>query len=204
MRNRITSGPSKKIIVDQAFLSTMSTIKTNETNKKSSHKLPQVLFITSFPPRECGIATYSEDLIKALNDKFENSFKIKICALENDTEMHQYPKDVKYILNTQHKAAFKSLAKVINKNERIKMVVLQHEFGFYAESKNEFIDFLKDIQKTKVTVFHTVLPNVGDDFKKNVQEIEKRLTMRMARAGGLYSCSDSSSSSSTKKANDMF
>ena len=169
MRNRITtSGPSKKIIIDKAFL---STIKNTDLNKKASHKLPQVLFVTSFPPRECGIATYSEDLIKALNDKFENSFKIKICALENDTEMHQYPKEVKYILNTQHKEAFKSLATAINKNERIKMVVLQHEFGFYAESKQEFIDFLKDIKKTKVTVFHTVLPNVDDAFKQNVQEI---------------------------------
>jgi hypothetical protein len=43
-------------------------------------KLPEILFITSYPPRECGIATYSQDLIKALNNKFNESFVIKILA----------------------------------------------------------------------------------------------------------------------------
>ena len=37
--------------------------------------LPEILFITSFPPRECGIATYSQDLIAALNNQIENSFQ---------------------------------------------------------------------------------------------------------------------------------
>ena len=40
--------------------------------------IPEILFISSFPPRECGIATYSEDLIKALENKFNHSFKIEI------------------------------------------------------------------------------------------------------------------------------
>ena len=35
---------------------------------------PEILFISSYPPRECGIATYSQDLIKALNNKFNHSF----------------------------------------------------------------------------------------------------------------------------------
>jgi len=32
-------------------------------------RLPEILFITTFPPRECGIATYSQDLISALKQK---------------------------------------------------------------------------------------------------------------------------------------
>jgi len=39
--------------------------------------LPEVLFITSYPPRVCGIATYSQDLITALNNKFSNSFPLE-------------------------------------------------------------------------------------------------------------------------------
>ena len=37
------------------------------TIQKNKILLPEILFITSYPPRECGIATYSQDLIKALN-----------------------------------------------------------------------------------------------------------------------------------------
>ena len=44
--------------------------------------LPEILFITSYPSRECGIATYSYDLINAVKKKFGNSFSLKICALE--------------------------------------------------------------------------------------------------------------------------
>lgn len=44
----------------------------------TKNKLPEILFITSYPPRECGITTYYQDLIKALDNKFKHSFKIKI------------------------------------------------------------------------------------------------------------------------------
>ena len=35
--------------------------------------LPEILVITTYPPRQCGIATYSQDLIKALNDHYVGS-----------------------------------------------------------------------------------------------------------------------------------
>src|SRR5436190_12196953 len=53
--------------------------------------LPEILFITSYPSRECGIATYSHDLVKALNSKFDQSFTISICALESENEKYTYP-----------------------------------------------------------------------------------------------------------------
>ncbi|RZJ35404.1 MAG: glycosyltransferase [Flavobacterium sp.] len=145
----------------------------NEGIVLKPRKVPQILFITSYPPRECGIATYSQDLISALNAKFMNSFRIKICALENDYEMHQYPKEVKYILNTQHPKAFKSLAAIINMEDEIQIVTVQHEFGFFATCRNEFATFLKEINKTKVMVFHTVLPNPDDNFRQHVIEISE-------------------------------
>ena len=56
------------------FISTLQLSKKEDT-------LPGILIITSYPPRECGIATYSQDLIFALNNKFTKSFDITICAL---------------------------------------------------------------------------------------------------------------------------
>ncbi len=49
----------------------------------TAENLAEILFITSYPPRECGIATYSQDLLKALNNKFSNTFSLKVCALES-------------------------------------------------------------------------------------------------------------------------
>jgi hypothetical protein len=44
----------------------------------------EILIVSSFPPRICGIATYTQDLTRALQNKFSSSLSIKICALESD------------------------------------------------------------------------------------------------------------------------
>ena len=133
--------------------------------------LPEVLFITTLPPRECGIATYSQDLINALNNQFENSFNCTVCALESEEEQHQYKQQPKYILNTDIRNSFIKTAFLINKDENIKLVVLQHEFGFFAKNQREYNQFLQRISKPIVFVFHTILPNPNEDLKKEVENM---------------------------------
>jgi glycosyltransferase involved in cell wall biosynthesis len=141
---------------------------------ESGISLPEILFITSYPPRECGIATYSQDLIRALNDKFKSSFKISICALESETETHNYAdvspdgQEIKYILNTDHHNAFGKLAESINNNEEIRMVVIQHEFGFFNNKEDDFRKLMELLTKPVVLVFHTILPQPDKTFKGKV------------------------------------
>jgi len=142
-----------------------------KTFLKSKVLLPEVLFITSYPPRECGIATYSQDLIKALNNKFNQSFAIKICAIESENEQFEYNDDVSYILNTDHPASFSKLANDINNNSAISTVIIQHEFGFFTNSTIEFIAFLYKLNKPVIVVFHTVLPGPDELLKARVQQI---------------------------------
>jgi glycosyltransferase involved in cell wall biosynthesis len=137
----------------------------------NENKLPEILFISSHPPRECGIATYSQDLLKALNDKFKRSFKLSICPIETDSERHIYSDDVKYILNTDYPKAFITLAKFINDSDNIKMVMIQHEFGLFKKSEDDFIHFLEILAKPVIIVFHTVLPRPDKLFKIKVERI---------------------------------
>ena len=102
--------------------------------------LPKILFITSYPPRECGIATYSQDLITALEKKFSNSFNIGICALESEDEKHDYTGKIEYILNVDKPGSFASLAKNINDDTDIRIVIIQHEFGFFEKFVMTIID----------------------------------------------------------------
>lgn len=133
--------------------------------------LPELLFITSYPPRECGIATYTQDLIKVLIKKFDQSFDFSICALESETEKHTYTEPIKYILNTSAANAFHAMAVTINADTAIKLVVIQHEFGFFKSKEKEFSEFLQLLEKPFVLVFHTVLPSPDEPLLFYVQEI---------------------------------
>jgi len=133
--------------------------------------LPEILFITTYPPRECGIATYSDDLIKALRNQFVYSFNIAVCALENKNEKHEYEEKVKYILDTSEKQSYIDLAEKINSDDNIKIVLIQHEFGLFSESVEDFNEFVSALNKPLVFVFHTVLPRPDEVFKQKVQHL---------------------------------
>ena len=93
--------------------------------------VPEILLISSYPARECGIATFSQDLLKALHNKFYPSFSLSVCALEASREKHHYPSEVRYVLDTSDPGDYDQLTAAVNQNNRIKLVLLQHEFGFF-------------------------------------------------------------------------
>jgi glycosyltransferase involved in cell wall biosynthesis len=134
-------------------------------------QIPEILFISSFPPRECGIATYSQDLISALNNKFGTSFKIRVCALESGKAAYNYSAEVLSVLDTSDPASYILTARSINQNSSIQLVLIQHEFGFFSEQETAFLDFLQAITKPVIVVFHTVLPKPDALLKKNVYDI---------------------------------
>lgn len=143
-------------------------------SKNAVYSKPQeVLVISTFPPRECGIATYTNDLINALEGKFPKSFKFSICALENSDEVYEYPTKVKYKLNTDDALGFNDLADQINANKQIKLVVLQHEFGLFSKQKEALLRFLESLNKIKIVCFHTILPRPSEALKLDVASISR-------------------------------
>ncbi len=135
-------------------------------------KLPEILFVTSYPPRECGIATYSQDLMKAMENKFSNSFSLIVCALEAGKSNHTYPSEVKYTLDTSDPRQYFELAHAINADKDIRFIMVQHEFGFFKNAgENALLQFLYTLSKPAVLVFHTVLPQPDLNLKIEVRRI---------------------------------
>ena len=175
MMNKNTSLQDHRTNLEGNHLSKNGYQEAEPLNEGWSHHkegiLPEILFITSYPPRECGIATYSQDLIKTLKNKFSHSFKLSICPLESDNEKHDYSEEIKYTLNTDLPDAFSILTKSINEDEAIQMIMIQHEFGFFEKKESHFNDFLLSVAKPIVIVFHTILPNPGKEMKAQVRQI---------------------------------
>jgi glycosyltransferase involved in cell wall biosynthesis len=145
-------------------------INRDETEKPSSN-LGDLIFITSYPPRECGIASYSQNLINALNNRFVNNYKIKVYALQSSDLKFYYPPEVISALNTSNPLDFIRIADEINDNKNIQAVVLQHEFDLFKTSQTSLVELIKHISKPVITVFHTVIANPSEEISNYVQQI---------------------------------
>ena len=54
-----------------------------------------ILYVATFPPRECGIATFTKDLITAMDKKFSPFIKSKILVMNNSgTNIYKNNEDV--------------------------------------------------------------------------------------------------------------
>lgn len=133
----------------------------------------KTLFICSYPPRQCGIATFSKDLITSLKNCFGTSMDVEVCALENECcDIDEYPPEVSYRIEAQKLDSFFKVADRLNEREDIGMVCVQHEFGLFGgEYGSHLVAFLLRLNIPISCVFHTVLPNPDPTRIKVVQAL---------------------------------
>jgi len=133
--------------------------------------MKHVLCITTYPPRVCGIATFSYDLIQTINKKFTQDYRVEVCAVESEIERHSYDSTVKYVLNTSEQGDFEAISKKLNQNTDVDLICIQHEFGLYSENQESFLQLVLSITKPIVIVFHTVLSHPKDDSREYLRNI---------------------------------
>jgi glycosyltransferase involved in cell wall biosynthesis len=132
----------------------------------------KMLLVSSYPPRECGLATFSNDIVHAVNHVFGNTLPIEICALQNEKDVYHYGEEVTHILNTALLKNYREVAEQINERDDIGLVCVQHEFGLFGGDYGSYLlAFLLTLNKPIATVFHTVLPNPNEKIKKVVKRI---------------------------------
>lgn len=135
-----------------------------------------ILYLSTFPPRECGIATFTKDLTTAMDKRFNPTLKSKILAInDNGSSIYNYGSKVRMQLNESYIEKYIEIAKRINKDDRIKLVSIQHEFGLFGGEYGDYIiPFLETLKKPVVVTFHSVLPDPDPDRLRIVRAIAER------------------------------
>jgi glycosyltransferase involved in cell wall biosynthesis len=137
----------------------------------------ELLLISSFPERQCGIATFSEDFRNSLLEKFGGVLKISVCAIENEPVTDKFEDPITHILEAHNPTSYLKLAKNINRNSKIRGVIIQHEFGLFGGNYGDYLLFLLDhIELPVFVTFHTVLPNPSNERLEIVRKISERAT----------------------------
>jgi len=131
--------------------------------------------LSTFPPRQCGIATFTADLTNAIDQMFSPSVESKIVAINfNEVSLLPYSNKVVFQISQPNEKDYLNAAHHLNKLERIKFVSIQHEFGIFGgEQGSHLLLFLEKIKKPVVVTFHTVLPNPNEKMLSVVQNIAK-------------------------------
>lgn len=132
----------------------------------------KMLIVSSYPPRECGLATFSNDVVNSVKKIFGDTLPIEVCALQNIKHQFKYGSEVKFVISTSSLDDYRLVAERINDRNDIGLVCVQHEFGLHGgEYGNLFLAFLLTLNKPIITVFHTVLPDPDEKRMKVVQAI---------------------------------
>lgn len=138
----------------------------------TTHQQPSILFISTFPPRKCGIASFTQDLVNAINPEIKNETVITICALDKKNALRLYSHPVTTVMDSHEMDSCMETAARINKDASIKLICIEHEFGLYGGELGEYLlGFLAMLEKPFIVRFHTVLPVPSLKRLKMVQAI---------------------------------
>lgn len=132
--------------------------------------MKKIAFLTTYPPRKCGIASFTSDLVNSIRDKYDI---IPVIFAINDKE-YDYCDEVKFTINQFDEQSFIRAAEKINKGD-FDLVVIEHEFGLYGGSVGSYIiSFANNVEVPIITTFHIVTSRLSVLSKSIIQVLIDR------------------------------
>lgn len=131
----------------------------------------KVVFISSFPPRKCGIATFTSDLIDSIDLAAKGEFEPLVVAMRS--EGNKYDDPVKFEIRQNVKSDYICAADYINFSH-VDIVSVQHEFGLFGGEAGSYLSLLLNRLKAPViTTLHTILDDPSPPYYKSLVDICK-------------------------------
>ena len=140
----------------------------------------KIAYISTYPPRECGIATFNQNLMRAISANFPERKSLSqggFVVAVNDSESlqeYEYPQEVKYVIRQNHQKDYIRAANYINTSDA-DVCIMEHEFGIYGgESGIYILPLLNRLEKPLISILHTVLREPSYVQKIIVREIAEQ------------------------------
>jgi glycosyltransferase involved in cell wall biosynthesis len=136
----------------------------------------KIAFIGTYPPRECGIGTFTNNLLDSVlqTKKAENdNFEAFVVAVNDHNLTYDYPREVKLKIRQDIQEDYLKAAKYINLS-RADICILQHEFGIFGGQNGVYIlPLLHRLEIPIMVTLHTILKTPTYNEKAVLQEIGK-------------------------------
>ena len=135
------------------------------------HQEPiNAIYVSSYIPRKCGIATYTKDLTNAINLLNSRSMA-EILVMHRSAQEVDYPWEAKFKVDDDDLSSYLSAADYINKSHA-DVVSLQLEFGLYGGDGGEYIvPLVEALEVPLVTTLHTVVQDPDSNYGRVLKRV---------------------------------
>jgi glycosyltransferase involved in cell wall biosynthesis len=115
-------------------------------------RIKNIGFLSTYPPRECGLATFTEDLVTEM-DKMSSVRSSVIAVVNKEQYTHS---QVKYKLNQHDRMSY--LMTALWANDNLDILIIEHEYGIFGGDCGEYIiELAKGLKIPFIVTTHTVL-----------------------------------------------
>jgi len=123
-----------------------------------------VAVIGNYSPRQCGIATFTTDLVEGLSAEAPDIFNWA-AAMNDKPGGYAYPSKVRFEINQNKLSDYSTAAQFINISQT-DIVSVQHEFGIFGgPAGSHLLTLLGNLRMPVVTTLHTVLKNPAPEYR---------------------------------------
>lgn len=130
--------------------------------------MKKIAIIGNYPPRKCGIATFTNDLNQGFKDI---GAKTAVLAMNDGLNQYNYSEDVVFEIDQNDIVSYINAAEYLHTN-KFDVVILQHEFGIFGGKDGKHIlQLLKRLRMPVVTTLHTILDNPSEHQRRVVSEL---------------------------------
>jgi len=134
---------------------------------------PPIAFLASFPPRECGIATFTADLAEAVDSASPLAQPSQVIAINPGGRQYSYGPRVRWAIERDDLESYRRAARAINRS-RVQLVSIQHEYGLYGGEYGDYLlTFLRALEKPASVTMHTVLERPDPAMRRVTEELAR-------------------------------
>lgn len=144
----------------------------DERGAEVSAKL-RIAFVGTYPPRRCGIATFTPDLAQAVGSAGEQVPPMTL-ALSDAGEQYEYPPEVGYEIRQGVKGDYARAAEFLNYSD-VRLVSIQHEHGIFGGEDGAYVlDLVSGLHIPAVATLHTVLKDPSDSQRSVIEALSRK------------------------------